>query len=627
MAFTLTPDLLGAQARGESGGNTNIGQHYASNDPLGRSAGGMFGFTNGTWSGLMNKYPNLGLTMAGKNDPAQQQRAYPVFAADNAKALASAGAPVNASTVSLASFLGPAAASAFAKAPPGANALDTVAQALGPEKARLFSASNPTILTPGATVGDVISHNDRTHVNSNGRDLGQAPMSTPASPGGMPTAAPPPPMPDDFARGPQDPSRVAQVDTSGHDGDGLIATGLAMMSGRDWRDSMGKAGEAYSAAADRAKAIQLRNAELENDAIKRDTDAPYRAAQVAEARASAWNTLNAPTTLTAAQQATLQQSQNELDVRRQQNAEILAMDRARLQQSDDQFRQTQELRSRQFDEGAKQSQQFIVPGDQPGLEQNVQVTQNRNGAVEVRNLSTGEVLPTLPPGAIPQGTYNSQQQQAARLSGKADTAAASILTDAQAADSRVAEINRAIEAGNRPDANLGPDAGSRIARAVFPLLGIESSDQDMAKMTLAGVSNSIASAALKGQGAVSDSERKLMAALSPQVETSAAARNQMLTIVRDIAARPAMVGKLWMDASPADKQAARASQTALAEWKYGATQKVIAAQEAARQSTPAAGQAPTASTFWKRPQAATGQSAQGTPAAPQAQAAPPIYND
>lgn len=83
----------------ESGGND------AARNPL-SSATGRYQFTRGTWEGLMRKHPGLGLTSAGRLDPAQQERAIRAFTADNAKTLQGAGIPINRGNLYAAHFLG-----------------------------------------------------------------------------------------------------------------------------------------------------------------------------------------------------------------------------------------------------------------------------------------------------------------------------------------------------------------------------------------------------------------------------------------------------------------------------------------------------------------------------------------
>lgn len=78
----------------------------ASGDPTVRNklsgATGTYQFMPGTWRGLMEKYPNLGLTLDGITDPQQQNVAVRQFTQDNAKTLTGAGIPANPQTLSLA---------------------------------------------------------------------------------------------------------------------------------------------------------------------------------------------------------------------------------------------------------------------------------------------------------------------------------------------------------------------------------------------------------------------------------------------------------------------------------------------------------------------------------------------
>lgn len=83
----------------ESGGNDSAKNPRS-------TATGRYQFTQGTWNGLMQQYPALGLTADGRLDPAQQERAIRVFTRDNARQLSSAGIPVNPGTLYAAHFLG-----------------------------------------------------------------------------------------------------------------------------------------------------------------------------------------------------------------------------------------------------------------------------------------------------------------------------------------------------------------------------------------------------------------------------------------------------------------------------------------------------------------------------------------
>lgn len=83
----------------ESGGND------AARNPN-STATGRYQFLESTWNGLAQQYPELGLTPDGRTDPAQQERAMAQFTQDNARALSSAGIPVDPGTLYAAHFLG-----------------------------------------------------------------------------------------------------------------------------------------------------------------------------------------------------------------------------------------------------------------------------------------------------------------------------------------------------------------------------------------------------------------------------------------------------------------------------------------------------------------------------------------
>lgn len=87
-------DYFSTMAQKESGGNPNA------RNPSG--ATGLYQFMPGTWRGLMEKNPNLGLTYEGITDPQQQQVAMRQFTQDNAAVLSKAGVPVNNATLALA---------------------------------------------------------------------------------------------------------------------------------------------------------------------------------------------------------------------------------------------------------------------------------------------------------------------------------------------------------------------------------------------------------------------------------------------------------------------------------------------------------------------------------------------
>lgn len=97
-------------AQAESGGNPN-----AVNPTTG--ATGTYQFLPSTWQDLMQRHPELGLTADGMTDPAQQQKAMPVFTAENARTLASNGIAPSPGSLYAAHFLGGEGASQVLSAP------------------------------------------------------------------------------------------------------------------------------------------------------------------------------------------------------------------------------------------------------------------------------------------------------------------------------------------------------------------------------------------------------------------------------------------------------------------------------------------------------------------------------
>lgn len=107
------------------------------------SAGGRYGFTTGTWSMLMRQHPELGLTAEGRLDPAQQEKAIPVFTRDNQQQLQRAGiSPTDANTY-MAHFLGTGGAEIFLKsmaANPAAPAASLLPDAAASNKTVFYNA-------------------------------------------------------------------------------------------------------------------------------------------------------------------------------------------------------------------------------------------------------------------------------------------------------------------------------------------------------------------------------------------------------------------------------------------------------------------------------------------------------
>jgi hypothetical protein len=102
-----TPSTASSMPAGGGGDYfSNMAYRESANNPnavnKGSGATGLYQFMPGTWRGLMEKYPNLGLTFDGLKDPQQQRVAMERFTQDNAAALKNAGLPVNEATLALA---------------------------------------------------------------------------------------------------------------------------------------------------------------------------------------------------------------------------------------------------------------------------------------------------------------------------------------------------------------------------------------------------------------------------------------------------------------------------------------------------------------------------------------------
>lgn len=99
-------DYATTLAKVESGGNPNA---QASTS----SALGPYQFTDGTWSDVAQKHPELGLTPDGRTDPGQAQRAMQAFTQDNASQLSAKGIPATDKNLYVAHLLGAGGGSSF----------------------------------------------------------------------------------------------------------------------------------------------------------------------------------------------------------------------------------------------------------------------------------------------------------------------------------------------------------------------------------------------------------------------------------------------------------------------------------------------------------------------------------
>lgn len=92
-------DILSRIQGAESGGNPNAKNPNS-------SASGLYQFTDPTWQGMVNNYPETGLTMADKNSPDAQQIMAELLTKENTAAYQNAGIQPNDADLYLAHFLG-----------------------------------------------------------------------------------------------------------------------------------------------------------------------------------------------------------------------------------------------------------------------------------------------------------------------------------------------------------------------------------------------------------------------------------------------------------------------------------------------------------------------------------------
>lgn len=92
-------DYLKRALGAESGGN------YNSKNPLSSARGG-YQFIDSTWKSMVMNNPELGLTMDGRGNPEQEDRAIRKFTQDNIDYIRQFNIPINNATVYAAHFLG-----------------------------------------------------------------------------------------------------------------------------------------------------------------------------------------------------------------------------------------------------------------------------------------------------------------------------------------------------------------------------------------------------------------------------------------------------------------------------------------------------------------------------------------
>ncbi len=113
----MTPDRIPNSVY-ETIGQIESGGRWNAQNPN-SSASGVYQFLTGTWRGIMDQAPELGLTEAGRTskDTTQQQKAMEWFTRDNAKRLARADIDITTESLYAAHFLGAATAIGVLSAP------------------------------------------------------------------------------------------------------------------------------------------------------------------------------------------------------------------------------------------------------------------------------------------------------------------------------------------------------------------------------------------------------------------------------------------------------------------------------------------------------------------------------
>jgi hypothetical protein len=467
-----------------------------------------------------------------------------------------------------------------------------------------------------------------TNPQSGGGGSSTGPIQPPAPAGVGPySATQMPAMPGDFGVSTAGPSQAAKVDPRGP-GDSMIATGLAMMGGNGWHDSMAKAGEAFAGQQAMAQKDAIANAGFQNDAIERDTQAPLNAAEVAAKRAAAWQAINAPNQISAVQAAQLNQQARTGDI-------TLYDAQQRAAATVEAAKQRAELMA----EASKQATPFIVPGD--GDKEPMYFTQTRkgNGTIEYA-LPDGSVTSQMPEGGRPLSAYTHPDPITVATQKANSKSETSLAQDASTARDQDMRFGQALDQLNKPGQNLSPGIMGSVGRALDNATGLNltgnMTDQQvtdaMLKQDMLG---QFAKNSKAGGGRGSDALRGFVMAAQPHLGQDPTAIKEITGVLRDANALPMKVNDLYngktVDGipglSPAERLQLRNSGS-VAQWadqrKSDLLEAAVKRHQAAVQSlqvapAPAPGQAPQGSGAPQRPPiTAFGSGARPAPSAPPA---------
>ena len=508
----------------------SMGQDYASRVRGVESSGndnavngtsvGRYQFSEGTWRGLMRKYPQLGLTEDGRTDPRQQERAMAALTDENRQALQSAtGQAPDDATLYSAHFLGSPAAVGVAKAAPDADLRSTIEAAVGRSNAAKFFAANPSILKNGMTVADFRSWAQRKM----GGGTSATPVGPASAPAGSPQPAPQaPPGPqgydpaqggqDAFLSQPQAPQQ-APVDDSimgrlSRPGvaDGFLALGSGLLSGRNMADGIGKAAQGFQGALKVSRDEDFRQQEM---GLKRE-DMGLRRDDLSLRRDEA--------------KARLGYQNASLDLKRQQIAQAQAATR---NQSAGTF----------YGPDGTVFQAVFSPGTATGY--------------QYRNAVTGELAATLPQGAVraedsAMRSYNQQDGKDAQA----------FITSASQAPANISRINglRSVLATS----GAGGSVMDMLTRGLVQASGrdvgsVNAADMDTAKAYLSQLELG-ASELMKGQGQITESERKILRDSVGSIRSNPVALQRILSVMEQAEQRKMALADSWISASPEEKR-------------------------------------------------------------------------